>query len=410
MFEFLFLSGIFSIVYSFLANLSVFFTIITAFVCSGFFLFIFKIVAIALKQILNKRPQLCIIASISLSVFIYENLRTYLLHMPWGNISDIIVFLPAFKFLLVLLPKAFVSSVVVFFVFSFLFARKRQDYFLTLPLLLTMFVFMTIGFFISRPWFGEEKPLNIMILESGYSYNEKLSAGFVGTFDLYRKLLAKARTGYDLVLLPETAFNLPMEMRFARELLGGIFEESNSPILFGAVINRKGKYYNCAVLWDNGKLEAYSKRRLVPFGEYVPLKYIPALYKLYLKINPFYGGEFSPGKQKPFLMSKSRDLTILPLICYEDGFWDSAYPYYRKSDLIVVLTSDIWFGRPIAQLWHCASSYALALSTQRPVVRVSTAGPSCVFLPNGSIVYPFPVVRDKHAKALLLSLRMLKRK
>ena len=107
---------------------------------------------------------------------------------------------------------------------------------------------------------------------------------------------------------------------------------------------------------------------------------------------------------------KSRDLTILPLICYEDGFWDSAYPYYRKSDLIVVLTSDIWFGRPIAQLWHCASSYALALSTQRPVVRVSTAGPSCVFLPNGSIVYPFPVVKDKHAKALLLSLRMLKRK
>lgn len=152
------------------------------------------------------------------------------------------------------------------------------------------------------------------------------------------------------------------------------------PLLLGSVFTTGS---GMAERWFNGAFvvdpvlgldpNGYAKRKLVPFGEYVPLR--PVLGWLE-KVVPI-GGDFAPGDHaRPLLVAAGR--TIVPagaLVCYEDIFPALARESVREgAELLAVLTNNAWFGEGAAAHQHAAHSVLRAVENRRPLLRVGNGG------------------------------------
>ena len=154
------------------------------------------------------------------------------------------------------------------------------------------------------------------------------------------------------------------------------------PLLLGSVgIENKGQPDE---VWRNGafvvdpvvglQTTGYSKRKLVPFGEFVPLR--PVLGWLN-KFVPIGDGDFEPGETaSPLLITGKNDAyAVGPLICYED-----IYPQLSResilsgSDMLVVLTNNGWFGERGAAYQHASHAVLRAVESRRPLVRCGNGG------------------------------------
>jgi apolipoprotein N-acyltransferase len=135
-------------------------------------------------------------------------------------------------------------------------------------------------------------------------------------------------------------------------------------------------YFNASFLISPGGEIAgiYRKRRLVIFGEYVPLaRWLPFLRK-------FTGvtGDFTPGTAPvPFRLDTLRATTSV-LICFEDIFPHGTREHLENdTDFLLNLTNNGWFGESAAQWQHAANASFRAIENGLPLVRCANNGLTC---------------------------------
>ncbi|MEY4488544.1 MAG: hypothetical protein RIQ79_1052 [Verrucomicrobiota bacterium] len=124
----------------------------------------------------------------------------------------------------------------------------------------------------------------------------------------------------------------------------------------------------------------YTKRHLVPFGEYVPIR--PVLGWLE-KVVPV-GDDFAKGHNASLIevrldrngINGAPSVTqVGSLICYEDIFPSLAREsVLAGAEVLVVNTNNGWFGEGAAAYQHAAHSVLRAVETRRPVIRAGNAG------------------------------------
>jgi apolipoprotein N-acyltransferase len=118
----------------------------------------------------------------------------------------------------------------------------------------------------------------------------------------------------------------------------------------------------------------YHKRRLVIFGEYIPLRrWLPFLHWLAPE-----GDDFSPGDHvTPFNLT-NLNANISPLICFEDAFPQEARAHVGpETDFLVNLTNDGWFGDGPEQKQHAVMAVFRAVENGVPLVRCTNNGLTC---------------------------------
>lgn len=136
-------------------------------------------------------------------------------------------------------------------------------------------------------------------------------------------------------------------------------------------------WYNGAFLVDpvgGVQSDYYAKRKLVPFGEYVPFR--PLLGWLQ-KVVPIGSDDILAGSEPKLLRTTMRNVPVAlgPLICYEDIFPNLARDsVLAGADVLVVMTNDGWFGEDGAAYQHAAHSVLRAVETRRPVLRIGNGG------------------------------------
>lgn len=141
--------------------------------------------------------------------------------------------------------------------------------------------------------------------------------------------------------------------------------------------NRAADYafYNSAFLLSpEGKVvSAYRKRRLVLFGEYIPL----ADWLPFLKwFTPIEGG-FTPGREPVAFTLGEKGPRAGMLICFEDALAPTVRESAADADFLLNLTNDGWFGESAQQFQHAAHSVFRAVENRRPVVRCTNNGLTC---------------------------------
>jgi apolipoprotein N-acyltransferase len=185
----------------------------------------------------------------------------------------------------------------------------------------------------------------------------------------------------DFIIWPEAAtpWILYRDPNVA-DWLHSVAKRTGKPLLLGSAYTGTGP---AGELWYNGAFvvdpvagiagDGYAKRKLVPFGEYIPLR--PVLGWLE-KVTPI-GGDFQRGTEsRPLLVPVGVNrLRVGVLICYEDIFPGLARDSVRSgAEVLAVLTNNAWFGEGGAAYQHAAHSVLRAVETRRPVIRDGNGG------------------------------------
>jgi len=202
---------------------------------------------------------------------------------------------------------------------------------------------------------------------------ERIHADVTG---LTRGLLRRRPS--DLVLWPESAtlFSWPFSEEFRAELRR-LCREERVALLFNTVWsddpwNDAAPYYNSALLVDaNGVVgEPYHKLRLVPFGEYVPLR---ALFSWVNQVSQAAPGAFTAGTRAvPLELAGVR---LGGAVCYEVVYpWIARAQVAAGADALYTLTNDAWYGDGGAQEQHWQAAVFRAVENGRPMLRAAVTG------------------------------------
>jgi len=126
----------------------------------------------------------------------------------------------------------------------------------------------------------------------------------------------------------------------------------------------------------------YHKRRLVIFGEYIPLlHWLPFLKWL----TPISDG-FTPGTNAVQFNLTSLHAKTSVLICFEDMFPQEARDHVEDdTDFLINLTNDGWFGERAEQKQQAASAIFRAIENGVPLVRCCNNGLTCWIDAQGRI-------------------------
>jgi apolipoprotein N-acyltransferase len=140
-----------------------------------------------------------------------------------------------------------------------------------------------------------------------------------------------------------------------------------------------GIYKSALLVGPAGVLGSYDKMRLVPFGEYVPLR---PLLGWVTRITDAAVVDRHRGGHLAVL--PDGDLAVGPLICFESAFPDLARNLAADgADLVVVQTADTTFQGSWALDQHASLSAVRAVESGRPVLQAALSGTSAAFDARG---------------------------
>jgi len=240
----------------------------------------------------------------------------------------------------------------------------------------------------SAPLMHEGTPIRVGLVQGDVLEETKSNAAnrdaiLARYIDLSRRTLA---LGANVVLWPESATPFYFDMNTAMAApVRRLAAETHTPFVIGSDEYERwpsgDRYYNSAVLVDaEGQSRGtYRKMRLVPFGEYVPLK------RALFFVGPIVEAvsDFTPGAEpRVFDIGGSRRLSVA--ICYESVYpWISRAFVQRGSQLLATITNDAWFGRSSAAYQHFDQGAVRAVEEGRFVVRAANTGISGAVDPYG---------------------------
>jgi apolipoprotein N-acyltransferase len=146
------------------------------------------------------------------------------------------------------------------------------------------------------------------------------------------------KKGYDVVVLPESAF--PLFLNMYPNLMQELKELSlKITIVTGALHLKDDSYYNATYVFENKKVTILDKHILVPFGEYIPF---PIFQK---EINElFFGGASDYKTSNHFNTFKIKNIPFINAICYEATVEDL---YKLKPTYIIAMSNLAWFYPPL---------------------------------------------------------------
>jgi apolipoprotein N-acyltransferase len=187
----------------------------------------------------------------------------------------------------------------------------------------------------------------------------------------------------DLVVWPESSSDLdPFLDLESNRIIHDVQSALGVPLLMGANVELpQNGIANDSILWNGSNSTiVYQKRRLVPFGEFLPFRETLSRYTDRVALMPrdFVAGD-SPGS----ISIKGIRLSVV--ICFEIADDSLAFDGTKDSSAIIVHTNNATYQNLGQSEQQLMSAQMRALETQRPVFSVSTSGISAVIDTSGSI-------------------------
>jgi len=132
---------------------------------------------------------------------------------------------------------------------------------------------------------------------------------------------------------------------------------------------------------DGAVLDAYDKKHLVPFGEYLPAGDLLRR----LGMRQLVRSGFAAGPQRQ-LLTLPNGISFAPLICYEVVFPGAVLPRGPRPDFLLNVTNDGWFGKTIGPYQHFHQARIRAVEEGLPLIRAANTGISGNIDPYGRIL------------------------
>ncbi|MBR7888957.1 apolipoprotein N-acyltransferase [Marinomonas sp. A79] len=237
-------------------------------------------------------------------------------------------------------------------------------------------------------WVQETAHIKTTLVQGNIKQDEKWLARMAKQSLSFYQQTTIEHLDSDLVVWPETAITYsypqvsPYLKSFSQELA-----DSQTTLITGIpdVGEKTGEYYNAIWATGNG-FGLYYKRRLVPFGEYIPFaEYVgPILDVFGMPMSSFKSGD----DNQPVL--QAGEWGIAPFICYEIVYAEQVRQMVRDSDLLITISNDGWFGTSFGPWQHLQIAQFRAKETGRYVIRATNTGITAFIDEKGNIIAQAP--------------------
>jgi apolipoprotein N-acyltransferase len=206
------------------------------------------------------------------------------------------------------------------------------------------------------------------------------------TDKLADKVAAGRAVQPDLVIWPENATDIDpvQDLQLGAEISSAV-GAVKVPVLVGAVL--QDPLRNAGLLWTprQGPTVSYVKRRLVPFGEYIPFRGLISKVTSLTALQP---EDFVPGHST--VVFKVGQIRLGDVICYEVAFDDLVGSEVAAgANLLTVQSNDATYERD-GQTGESGQQLAMAriraVEFDRSVVVASTTGYSALIRPDGQVI------------------------
>ncbi len=190
----------------------------------------------------------------------------------------------------------------------------------------------------------------------------------------------------DIVIWPENSTDIdPYRSTFAYDVIDAAVRDIGVPVLVGAVVRSPDGQHRMTrgIVWDpaHGPGAYYDKRKLVPFGEFVPFK---ELLEKFIKRIDLVGLQSLPGDRDGDL--KMGPVTVGAVECYEVAFDDTVRStVLTGGSPLVVQTNNATYALSNLPPQQLAMSQLRAVEHNRAVITAATTGISAYVDPDGKV-------------------------
>jgi len=202
---------------------------------------------------------------------------------------------------------------------------------------------------------------------------------------------APADPEFDLLVWPE--YSAPLyydDSPRDRQIVETLAQTVETPFVFNTItfteVDGVRRPMNSAVVLDSQgrQVSKYSKRFLVPFGEFVPWPFSLIIAKITLA-----AGDFHPGDAATVAEVQGRRLGVY--ICYENVFARGVREFVANgAEVLVNVSNDAWYGDTSARYQHLLIARMRAIENQRYILRSTADGVTTVINRAGQIQTPPP--------------------
>ena len=261
-----------------------------------------------------------------------------------------------------------------------IFKNKDRLFFFILAIL---FVISYLGVY-KKNWTYETGNISAITIVQPNIENKK----FYGKHDIENRMnilknitLSSIKNSPDIILWPEAPLPLSyknLEKNYYENIIKII--PKKTALITGSFYNNNNNIHNSIINISDKSSNVYSKRHLVPFGEFLPFRdRFSNIYKI-LGINTY---DITPGdSNKRFNIN---NLIVQPLICYESIFSAESLVLDEDVDFILNVSNDGWFGDTLAPYQHLDALVMRSLENQRYSIRSTNTGISAIINHEGII-------------------------
>lgn len=252
---------------------------------------------------------------------------------------------------------------------------------------------LSVGAFFAgqQSWVEDSgESLTVSLLQANIPQDQKwLPDQRVPTIERY---MAMTRENWqsDLIVWPETA--IPGQFnQFTDAVLKPMQQEAlenkTKLVVGGFHQTPEGRFENSVMVLgdDTESPDMYSKRHLVPLGEYIPLLQYLRWLENFMSI-PY--DNLSRGTGDGLINIGEYQAQVS--ICYEDVFGEEMIKDLPAADFLINVTNDGWFSGSLQPYQHMQIARLRALETGRYLLRATNTGVSGIVDHKGRVISTMP--------------------
>ena len=383
---------------------------------SVFSAFVFVLIsAFSKTEIYKKAPILMpIFAAAMFSVNEWTQTFTWA-GVPWGRIAISQTEMPILMQSASLFGSYFLTFIVVLINMLLAYAivniEKRRFLALSaLGIFAANALFGTVAYFL--PTVDEERSITVAAVQGNFPSQSDYKIYAPDIYEKYEQLTRMAAAdGADVIVWPEGTFSISINQYFSydgkymslADRVSGLVSEIGATIVLGSYTVSDGKLYNSmSAFYENGDqiIDAYSKMRRVPFGEYVPMKeVITSLIPQLGELNVL-GHDVNRGMGYRTFPSTVGDSTVKvgTLICFDSIYEETGLGMARVgAEILIVPSNDSWFYDSRALNMHHSQNILRAVETGKYTVNCGNTGMTSIVSDKGDVLVQIPIFEDGYA-------------
>ena len=227
-------------------------------------------------------------------------------------------------------------------------------------------------------------PLRVAIVQGNIGQDVKWQPNRLDeTLERYVQLSLPEHGRSEVIVWPETA--IPAFYQDALPFLDALGEKARQDRVDYVTGIPTGSWeteiFHNSVISVGASPAFYSKRRLLPFGEYLPLRWFFLFFRDWVSIPM---ADFLPGDRKqPLLRAGGQPVGVS--ICFEAVFGSDIRQDLPEATWLINVSNDAWFKDSTAPHQHLQIARMRALETGRYMARATNTGISAIIDDRGRI-------------------------